>query len=103
MKKNLIVVASILIFAAILFVLSNNKKNTSIKFSTTTSRDVEILKIVQNDFETRIDFKVNAVKHKIFGFQIKSTSTYIQNSKGGEKLYVYKSDSIEMDKVYLDT
>jgi len=103
MKKTLFILVAVLTIGYFSYILFNTSKESSPIYSTTTSRNVKILKIDQNELETRIDFKVEAVLDRLKGFSVSSTHTYIQNSKGGEKLYVLRCDSIQMDKVYLDT
>ena len=103
MKKTLFILVSLIVLVFISYTLFNPVGNTTPKYSTTTSRNVQILKIHQNELETRIDFKVEAVRYKRKGFTISSKNTYIQDSKGGKKIHVLRADSIQMDKVYLDT
>lgn len=103
MKKALFIIVTILIIGFLAYVLINTSNNSTPKYSTTTSRNVQILKIHQNEFQTRIDFKVNAVRFKPNGFKISAKDTYIQNSIGGVKINVQDIEGLIFDETYLDT
>ena len=103
MKKNLFITVAILAIIFIGYLLFYTSKNTHPKYSTTTSRNIRILKIQENEFDTRIDFKVDAFKYKSAGFMISSKDLYIQNSKGGRKIKLLSIEGIELDKEYKDT
>lgn len=94
---------ALLILILIVCVFSCTQKNHSVKYSSTTSRNVKIEKIERNDSITRIDFKVDAVLWKTNGFKVLSKLTYIQNSKTGDKFDLIRANGIQLDSIYLDT
>jgi thiol-disulfide isomerase/thioredoxin len=95
--KNLLVST----FCAFL-ILSCNKPQ-GLKYSSTTTKNVEITNIEQTEAQTRIDLKVNAVRYKPNGFKVSLKDTYIQNSKGGDKIEVVNIEGLAFDETYLDT
>lgn len=66
------------------------------KFSATTAGYVKITKIELHDTVTIIDFEVD-YKPK-WWIQVMEDETYIQNSKGGEKLYVESARGIKLNE-----
>jgi thiol-disulfide isomerase/thioredoxin len=103
MKKILFITIAILTIGYLCYQLLYPSKNSPLKFSTTTSRNIRILKVHQNEFDTRIDFKVDAYKYKSSGFMVSSEGLYIQNSNGGDKIKLLGVEGIELDKEYKDT
>ena len=91
MKKTFI--TSILICLA--FICNAQKIVENPNFSATTASNVKITKIVLLDTITRIDF---ITKSKPNSWIIIPKKTHIQNSKGGEELYVIKGDGIEINQ-----
>ena len=103
MKKNLFITVAILTIGYLFYQLFYPSKNSPLKFSTTTSRNIRILKVHQNELDTRIDFKVDGFMYKSSGFMVSSNGSYIQNSKGGSKIKMQGIEGIELDKLYKDT
>jgi len=99
MKKTLFITAAILLIGFLSYLLFNTSNNSTPKYSATTSRNVKIVKIVQNELETIINFEAEIINE----FTISSKNTYIQNSKNGDTLYLKRAVGIELDKVYSDT
>jgi thiol-disulfide isomerase/thioredoxin len=66
------------------------------KFSATTANYVKITKIELLDTATVIDFEVTYFPK--WWINISSDKTYIQNSNGGEKLYVKSADGIILNE-----
>lgn len=65
-------------------------------FSATTANNVKITKVELQDTATIIDFEVQYFPK--WWISISSEKTYIQNSDGGEKLYVTMAKGLELDK-----
>ncbi|MFY0715355.1 TlpA family protein disulfide reductase [Seonamhaeicola sp. NFXS20] len=65
-------------------------------FSATTANYVKITKIELQDTVTKIDFEVKYFPK--WWIKISSDKTYIQNSKGGEKLFVKSAKGIILNK-----
>lgn len=66
------------------------------RFSATTASYVKIKKIELRDTTTKIDFEV--VYTPNWWISVSSDETYIQNSKGGEKLYVKRAEGIKLNE-----
>ncbi|MDD3323477.1 MAG: TlpA disulfide reductase family protein [Paludibacter sp.] len=65
-------------------------------FSATTAPYVKITKIELSDTATIMSFDVTFFPK--WSISLSSKKTYIQDSKGGEKLYVKRAEGIELDK-----
>jgi hypothetical protein len=65
-------------------------------FSATTANYVKITKIELQDTVTKIDFEVKYFPK--WWISISSDKTYIQNSKGGEKLFVKSAEGIILNE-----
>ena len=65
-------------------------------FSATTASNVKITKIELHDTVTVIDFEVDFIPY--WWIRVKSDKTHIQDSNGGEKLYVQRAEGIQLDE-----
>lgn len=65
-------------------------------FSATTASYVKITKIELQDTITKIDFEVEYFPN--WWINVSSDETYIQNSTGGEKLYVTRAEGIKLNE-----
>ncbi len=65
-------------------------------FSATTDANVQITKIELHDTITKIDFEVESIPKR--WIQVSSDGTHIQNSDGGEKLYVTRAEGIKLNE-----
>lgn len=92
MKKIIISLALIVTFIA----CYSQKTIENPKFAATTSEYVRITKIELHDTATIIDFEVE-YKPK-FWIHVSSTETFIQDSKGGQALYVKGARGIVLDE-----
>ncbi len=94
MKKVLFIIPFFLLNLSIF----SQKIITSPKFSATTSNFVKITRIELQDTLTKIDFEVDYFPN--WGIIINSKETYIQNSNGGEKLYVKGAEGIKLNEMH---
>ncbi len=66
------------------------------RFAATTSPNVQITKIELSDTAAVLYFEVSYFPK--LSIRVSSDKTYIQNSKGGDQLYVKRADGIELNK-----
>ncbi|MFW5645558.1 MAG: hypothetical protein ACOCZL_06560, partial [Bacteroidota bacterium] len=92
MKKNLI----LFYLSFLSFPVFSQKIIENPKFSATTAPYVKITRIELQDTSTVLDFEVDYFPG--WWIQVSSSETSIQNSKGGNKLYVTSAEGIELDK-----
>ena len=89
----------LLLFFALVATLSIQVKAQKVienpQFSATTAGNVKITKIILFDTATVIDFEVTYKPH--WWIHVSSEDTRITNSKGGEDLYVTRSEGIQLD------
>jgi len=93
MKKILFfLIASFLSLASFSQIVVENPQ-----FSATTIKNVNITKVILYDTVTAVEFKANYIPHH--GFWGPSKNTYIQNSQGGEKLFLKRAEGIPLDSL----
>jgi thiol-disulfide isomerase/thioredoxin len=89
-----------LLFLSALFLISINLFSQKIienpSFSASTAHYVSIAKIELYDSVTIVDFEVTFRPKQ--WIQVNKDKTYIQDSNGGEKLYVKRADGIELNE-----
>lgn len=87
----------LLLFAGIIFLHSYSQKLIDHPvFGATTAPNVKIEKIELSDTATVLHFEVTYFPY--WWINVDSTKTFIQDSKGGEKLYVKGSEGIQLNK-----
>lgn len=91
--KKLLLLAS---FALISLSLSAQTIIENPRFAATTAEYVKIKKIELQDTVTKIDFEVTYFPN--WWIRVSSEETYIQNSAGGDKLYVKRAEGIKLNE-----